>query len=223
LKTFVSLQVKTLFSCFLINYKGCLMTSYRNALISVSNKKGVETLARGLIDMGFTIIATSGTAGAISNAGLKVTGIEDFVGAADIMKCKIRTIQPKIHAGIVAVEHHGKFKQLKHIHAEPIDFVIVNLYPFESVLASFPENNQKAFSDFDLGGPALIRSAVKNFSRVTVVSSPDDYETVLWHIAKNNKVPLAMKKQLAIKALAHVADYDKAALDALSELEVEID
>jgi phosphoribosylaminoimidazolecarboxamide formyltransferase/IMP cyclohydrolase len=154
---------------------------------------------------------------------LNVTTVEDFIGASAVLKDNIRTIHPRIHEGILHTGRLSESKLLKEHHIEPIELVFVNLYPFDSVLAASRQNITQALNEFDVGGPALIRSALKNFNGVTVVSSPEDYETVLWHIAKNNEVPMGLKKQLAIKALNHVVNYDKCALDAFYEPETEID
>lgn len=200
---------------------GDFMTKKRFALLSVSNKKGIETLGRGLIDMGYTILSTGGTADAISSAGLPVTRIADYIGDQEIMGGRIKTLHPKIHAGILAEDADGHFEDLVSIHVEPIDLVVVNLYPFEYVTTDPSMTLDEALDLLDLGGSALLRSAARNFKRVTVVSDPDDYETILWHIAKNDLVDEPFRFELAVKAFAHTASYDAVVVSSLSEFDIE--
>ena len=197
------------------------MARKRFALLSVSNKKWIETLARGLVDMGYSLLSTGGTGDAIEGAGLPVTRMADYIGAPSIMEGRIKTLHPKIHAGIIADDTHGQFADLSEIHAEPIDLVVVNLYPFEYAVASSGVTLDEALARFDLGGPALLRSAARNFQRVTAVCDPEDYETVLWHIAQDNDVPPGERLRLAIKALAHTVAYDSVVMSALPDFDPE--
>lgn len=197
------------------------MNKRRYALLSVSNKKGIETLARGLVDLGYSILSTGGTADAISTAGLPVTRIVEYIGETEIMDGRLKTLHPKIHAGILAEDADGHFAELEKMHAEPIALVVVNLYPFEYVSADPSLSLDEAMQMIDIGGASLLRSAARNFKRVTVVSDPDDYETILWHIAKSDRVNDKLRFELAVKAFAHTAKYDAAVFSGLADYNVE--
>ncbi|MBN2344536.1 MAG: hypothetical protein JXX29_01435 [Deltaproteobacteria bacterium] len=197
------------------------MNKRRFALLSVANKKGIETLARGLVDLGYHILSTGGTADAISNAGLPVTRMVDYIGETEIMEGRMKTLHPKIHAGILAEDIDGHFAELERMHAEPINLVVVNLYPFEYVAADPSLTLDDAVDMIDIGGASLLRSAARNFRRVTVVCEPDDYETILWHLAKSDRVTDKFRFELAVKAYAHTAKYDAAVFTGLAEYNVE--
>ncbi|MBN2715291.1 MAG: hypothetical protein JXX14_05515 [Deltaproteobacteria bacterium] len=197
------------------------MDKTRYALLSVSNKKGIETLARGLVDLGFGILSTGGTADAIAIAGLPVTRLEEYIGEQIIMEGRIQTMHPKIHMGILAQDQGGHFAELEKMQAKPIDLVVVNLYPYEYVAKDHSLDLDDAIEMLDLGGAALLRSAARNFRRVTAVVDPDDYETVLWHIAKNDQVSESLRFEMAVKAFAHTARYDAAVVSSLSEFDIE--
>lgn len=191
------------------------MIDRRFALLSVSDKRGIENLARGLVDFGFGILSTGGTAGAIAGAGLPVTPVSDYTGAPEIMDGRVKTLHPKIHGGILARATDDHLTDLRRIHAELIDVVAVNLYPFESTVSSPSVRLSEAVEQIDIGGPCLLRAAAKNFERVTVVCDPYDYEAVLWHLAKEGSVPPALRYELAVKAFGHTAAYDAAIAQAL--------
>ena len=197
------------------------MDKTRYALLSVSNKKGIETLARGLVDMGYSILSTGGTADAIAIAGLPVTRLEEYIGEQTIMEGRIQTLHPKIHVGILARDKDGHFEELERMQAKPIDLVVVNLYPYEYVAKDHSLTIDDAIEMLDLGGAALLRSAARNFRRVTAVVDPDDYETVLWHIAQNDLLPEALRFEMAVKAFAHTAQYDAAVVSSLAEFDIE--
>ncbi|MBN2529898.1 MAG: hypothetical protein JXR76_26140 [Deltaproteobacteria bacterium] len=197
------------------------MDKKRYALLSVSNKKGIETLARGLVDLGYSILSTGGTADAISTAGLPVTRLEEYIGEQIIMEGRIQTLHPKIHVGILAKHQDGHFAELERMQAQPIDLVVVNLYPYEYVAKDPSLSLDDAIELLDLGGAALLRSAARNFRRVTAVCDPDDYETILWHLARNDEVAERLRFELAVKAFAHTAKYDAAVVSSLAEFDVE--
>jgi phosphoribosylaminoimidazolecarboxamide formyltransferase / IMP cyclohydrolase len=197
------------------------MDKKRYALLSVSNKKGIETLARGLVDLGYSILSTGGTADAIDTAGLPVTRMKEYIGEQTIMEGRIQTLHPKIHVGILAKDKDGHFAELERMQAQPIDLVVVNLYPYEYVARDHSLSLDDAIEMLDLGGAALLRSAARNFQRVTAVCDPDDYETILWQIAKYDRVSEPLRFELAVKAFAHTAKYDAAVVSSLSEFDIE--
>ena len=197
------------------------MSDQKIALLSVSNKKGIETLARGLVDLGFKILSTGGTAFAISEAGLPVTKVSDHTGAPEIMDGRVKTLHPIIHGGILAKDTTEHMSDLKLINSSLIELVVVNLYPFERTAADPQAILGDVVEQIDIGGPCMIRAAAKNFGRVTVICDPDDYEDVLWHYAHESEVPQEVRMKLAIKAFAHTASYDAAIFQTLPDFSLE--
>ena len=199
------------------------MTDKKVALLSVSDKKGIETLARGLVDFGFEILSTGGTAEAIRSSGLPVTMVADYTGSPEALGGRIKTLDFKIYSGILAHDTKEDQKELCRLRARYIDLVVVNLYPLERVAARPGARISDVTEAIDIGGPSLLRAAAKNFQRVTVLSNPDDYERVLWHLAHDGKVPLELNLELAVKAFAHTASYDAAVFQTLAEVEMDIE
>ena len=196
------------------------MTRKKIALLSVSDKKGIENLARGLVDLGFQLLSTGGTAKAIIGAGLPVTKVSDHTGAPEIMDGRVKTLHPKIHGGILARNTKEHLVDLSRIDAELIDLVVVNLYPFERSAASPSSKLKDVVEQIDIGGPCLLRASAKNFERVTTICSPADYENVLWHLAHENEVPLDVRFELSVKAFAHTAKYDAAIFQTLPNFDL---
>lgn len=191
------------------------MNDRRLALLSVSEKRGIETLARGLCDLGFEILSTGGTAREIAAAGIALTKVSDHTGSPEILEGRVKTLHPRIHGGILARDTAEHRADLERIRARPIDVVVVNLYPFERTAASAAAGLPEVVEQIDIGGPCLLRAAAKNFERVTVICDPADYETVLWHLAREGRVPDNLRFELALKAFAHTAAYDAAISRAL--------
>jgi phosphoribosylaminoimidazolecarboxamide formyltransferase/IMP cyclohydrolase len=196
------------------------MDDRRLALLSVSDKRGIETLARGLVDFGFDLLSTGGTAKAIAAAGLPVTMVSDYTGAPEVMDGRVKTLHPKIHGGILARDTKEHLDDLRRIRATLIDLVVVNLYPFEATVASRSTLLPEAVEQIDIGGPCLLRAAAKNFERVTAVCDPHDYETLLWHLARDGAVPPALRFDLAVKAFGHTAAYDTAVFQTLPQFDL---
>jgi phosphoribosylaminoimidazolecarboxamide formyltransferase / IMP cyclohydrolase len=182
----------------------------RRALVSVSDKKGVEAFARRLSELGFEIISTGGTARSLSEAGLDVVPISDVTGAPEILGGRVKTLHPKIHGGILAdLEDPDHVTQLVEQDIGPIDLVCINLYPFEETIAGgAPE--KEAIEQIDIGGPAMLRAAAKNFKSVTVVPSPEFYEEVLAELESEGQVPEETRRRLALAAFRRTAEYDAA-------------
>ncbi len=191
----------------------------KRALISVSNKLDVVEFARKLSRCGVEIISTGGTGKAIRAAGIPVTYVSDLTGFPEIMNGRVKTLNPKIHGGILAVRDNPEhLKQMAENGIEPIDLVVVNLYPFKRTIRKPNVTLEDAIENIDIGGPAMIRAAAKNFKFVTVVTNPDRYEEIAKLIADKGEIPFDVRKSLAAEAFAHTADYDSAITNYLSEI-----
>ena len=188
----------------------------KRALISVSNKLGAVGLAKSLSKCGIEIISTGGTMKAIQAAGIPVTYVSDVTGFPEIMNGRVKTLNPKIHGGILAVRDNPEHvKQMEENNILPIDMVVVNLYPFKATIKKENVTLDEAIENIDIGGPAMIRAAAKNFKFVTVVTNPDTYEEIAEMISKNGGVDYDTRKKLAAEAFAHTADYDLMIADYL--------
>lgn len=191
----------------------------KRALISVSNKLGVVDLARKLSKSGVEIISTGGTGKAIRAAGIPVTYVSDVTGFPEIMNGRVKTLNPKIHGGILAVRDNPEHvQQMEENGIEPIDLVVVNLYPFKKTVAKANVTLEDAIENIDIGGPAMIRAAAKNFKFVTVVTNPERYDEIAALIKETGEVPYDMRKTLAAEAFAHTADYDAAITKYLTSI-----
>jgi phosphoribosylaminoimidazolecarboxamide formyltransferase/IMP cyclohydrolase len=190
----------------------------RRALVSVSDKRGVVELARVLAELGVEILSTGGTAAALTAARIAVTQVSDYTGAPEILDGRVKTLHPKIHGGLLgrATDEH-RAEMTKHA-IEPIDLVIVNLYPFEATIArgvAFDE----AIENIDIGGPSMVRSAAKNHERVAVVVDPDDYDAVVAELRQGRAISATRRLQLARKAFAHTSAYDAAIAAYLTSID----
>lgn len=196
------------------------MPSVSRALISVSDKRGVVDFARGLAALGIEILSTGGTAKALAEAGISVVAVEDFTGFPEMLDGRVKTLHPRIHAGIL----HRR-SDLRHQHAmtehglQPIDLVVVNLYPFEQTVARPDCSFAEAIENIDIGGPSLLRAAAKNHADVGVVVDPDDYPQVLDALRSHGSLSAAQKLGLAKKAFRLTARYDGAIADYLGSLD----
>ena len=177
------------------------------ALLSVSDKTGLEPFARGLADLGFELLSTGGTYKALTDAGLSVRQVADETGFPEILDGRVKTLHPKIHGGLLSTRSPEHEAQTREHGITPIDLVVVNLYPFrETVARNAPFD--ETVENIDIGGPAMLRSAAKNHAHVLVVCDPADYERVMEALQKGE--PDGMRLQLARKAFAHTAAYDAA-------------
>ncbi len=181
------------------------------ALISVSDKNGIEDFARALSEHGVALISTGGTAKALKDAGLDVADVAQVTGFPEMMDGRLKTLHPKVHGGLLALrgntEHEGA--QAEH-GIENIDLLVVNLYPFEETVASGADYDT-CIENIDIGGPAMIRAAAKNHGSVTVVVDPADYARVLEELgAHGGATSLGLRRELAHKAYARTAAYDAA-------------
>ena len=196
--------------------------SIGRALISVSDKRGIVAFARALAALDVEILSTGGTARALSDAGVAVTAIADYTGLPELMDGRVKTLHPKIHGGILARAGVDDDDLAAH-KIGVIDLVAVNLYPFRETVAQPDCALQEAIENIDIGGPAMLRGAAKNYAETIVLTDPDDYEKVLGEIQKSNQVSESLRFALAQKAFAHTAEYDAAIANYLCNFGNETD
>ena len=184
----------------------------RRALISVSDKAGLEPFAQALSAMGVEIISTGGTAKALQQAGIAVVSIDAVTGFPEMMDGRVKTLHPKIHGGLLALRDKAAHTDAMKTHGiEPIDLVCVNLYPFEKTVAKADCSFDEAIENIDIGGPSMVRSAAKNHRFVTIVTDPSQYDSVLSELdAKNGAVGADLRQELARAAFSMTASYDTA-------------
>lgn len=181
----------------------------KRALISVSNKEGIVEFARELSSLGVEIISTGGTADLLAKNGIKVTGISEVTGFPECLDGRVKTLHPKVHGGLLAIRSNPEhMKQIKDLGIEPIDMVVVNLYPFKQTILKENVTLEEAIENIDIGGPTMIRSAAKNYQDVVVIVDPGDYGTVLNELKETGDVSLKTKFRLSIKVFEHTSHYD---------------
>ncbi len=186
------------------------------ALLSVSNKNGLVELARDLVNNGWDLLASGGTAQAIRQAGLAVLEIASYTNSPEILDGRVKTLHPAVHGGILARRTESDQSDLERIHARMIDLVVVNLYPFQQTIHKPGVSIEEAIENIDIGGVALIRAAAKNYQRVTVVTDPADYSGLVDEIKAKGEISLTTRQQMAVKAFQHTAGYDSAIAAYLS-------
>jgi phosphoribosylaminoimidazolecarboxamide formyltransferase/IMP cyclohydrolase len=185
------------------------MVLIKRALVSVFNKDGIVEFARVLSSFGVEIISSGGTAKLLANAGVKVKSVSDFTGFPEMMDGRIKTLHPKIHAGILANRKKKEhLEEAKRNNIELIDLVVVNLYPFEETISKKNVSLEEVIENIDIGGPTLLRSAAKNFDSVVVVCNPKNYSLIIEELKNTGTVSEKTRKQLALEAWEHVAHYD---------------
>ena len=183
------------------------------ALLSVSDKTGVVPLADALHRRhGYQLLSSGGTAKVLEAAGLPVTRVSDHTGAPEILGGRVKTLHPRVHGGILAKRDDPAHQtDLNHHQIDDIDLVVVNLYPFRETVAQPDVTWAKAIENIDIGGPAMVRAAAKNHGDVAVLTSPDQYGTVLEALAESGSgVPAELRRRLALEAFQHTAAYDAA-------------
>jgi phosphoribosylaminoimidazolecarboxamide formyltransferase/IMP cyclohydrolase len=181
----------------------------RRALLSVSDKTGLVELGRGLVASGFELVSTGGTARALREAGLAVTDIAAVTGAPEMLDGRVKTLHPRVHAGILAdrrlLDHR---RQLVAAAIAPFELVVVNLYPFAAAAERPGITFDELVEEIDIGGPSMVRAAAKNHASVAIVTSPTRYEAVLAAIRDHGAVPIGLRSALAVEAFRHTAAYD---------------
>src|SRR5467141_687227 len=184
----------------------------RRALISVSDKTGIAAFARSLERQGVDIISTGGTAQLLRKEKIPVREISSFTAFPEVLDGRVKTLHPRVHGGLLYKRGNAKHEaEARECGFDPIDLVVVNLYPFEATVAKRGVALAEAIENIDIGGPSMIRSAAKNYESVTVVVDPADYDTVLENMRDNNgETTLKLRERLAIKAFIKTSEYDRA-------------
>jgi phosphoribosylaminoimidazolecarboxamide formyltransferase/IMP cyclohydrolase len=181
----------------------------KRAILSVFDKTGVTQFAKELSELGYEIVSTGGTAKAIREAGVPVTGVSDITGFPECLDGRVKTLHPKIHAGILAMRSNpAHMKQIGELGITPIDIVAINLYPFKQTILKEGVTLEEAIENIDIGGPTMIRAAAKNWQDVAVIVDPADYETVIEQLKAGSEVTRETKFRLAGKVFEHTAQYD---------------
>jgi phosphoribosylaminoimidazolecarboxamide formyltransferase / IMP cyclohydrolase len=182
----------------------------RRALVSVFDKSGLVELARGLAGLGVRLVSSGSTASVLQDAGIPVTTVAEVTGFPEMLEGRVKTLHPRVHAGILADKRKpGHLAQLEEQGIEPFDLVVVNLYPFRETVGS-GAGEDEVIEKIDIGGPAMVRAAAKNFASVAVVVDPGGYEAVLDEIRRTGGLSLPTRRRLAADAFAHTAAYDAA-------------
>jgi phosphoribosylaminoimidazolecarboxamide formyltransferase/IMP cyclohydrolase len=196
------------------------MNKINRALISVSDKAGVVDLARALVGRGISVLSTGGTAKLLEKEGIKVTEVSTYTGFPEMLDGRVKTLHPKIHGGLLARRDvAGHMAAIREARIEPIDLLVVNLYPFQATVADPDCSLEDAIENIDIGGPAMLRAAAKNYGGVAVVVDPQDYARVLEEIRGAGGVSDATRLELAKKVFAHTARYDGAIANYLFALD----
>ncbi len=195
------------------------MTKIRQALISVSDKTGLVEFAQALTELGVKIVSTGGTANLLAKSGVPATEVSVHTGFPEMLDGRVKTLHPKIHGGILARrDSREHMAAIRAADIEPIDLIVVNLYPFQATVADPDCRLEDAMENIDIGGPAMIRAAAKNYGSVAVVVDPADYALVLEQIRAGGEVSEATRFALAKKVFAHSAAYDGAIANYLFSL-----
>jgi phosphoribosylaminoimidazolecarboxamide formyltransferase/IMP cyclohydrolase len=184
----------------------------RRALLTVSDKRGLVDFARGLQDLGVELVSTGGTASTLADAGIPTRSVEDYTGFPEILDGRVKTLNPRIYAGLLAVRSDvAHMATLEEQQIEPIDLVCVNLYPFERVSGRRGVDEDEVIENIDIGGPTLIRAAAKNHRFAAVVVSPESYDAVLEELqSSEGHLEAATREALALEAFSYTARYDAA-------------
>jgi phosphoribosylaminoimidazolecarboxamide formyltransferase/IMP cyclohydrolase len=192
------------------------------ALLSVSDKTNIADLGRGLVARGFALVSTGGTAQALIDAGLPVTSVSQLTGVPEMMDGRVKTLHPAVHGGILARrDHPDDLQAIARLGIQPIDVVVVNLYPFAETATRDGVEFDELIEQIDIGGPSMVRAAAKNFRDVLVVVDPSDYPRLL--AAIDEGPGLAFRYELMSKAFAHTARYDTAIATTLAAIEIRSD
>ncbi|MBI2757595.1 MAG: hypothetical protein HYX49_02860 [Chloroflexi bacterium] len=179
------------------------------AILSVYNKNGLIDFAKGLVSLGWTLLASGGTAKLLKENGISVTEVAEYTKSPEILGGRVKTLHPAIHGGLLARPTESDHNELLAFGWDYIDLVVVNLYPFEETIAKPDVTYADAIENIDIGGVTLIRAAAKNHERVTLVCDPADYAEIL-SMLQQGGVPFEAQKKLAVKGFKSTANYDTA-------------
>ena len=198
------------------------MRKAERALISLTDKSGIEDFARELEQLGIEILSTGGTAKKMRESGIKVKDVAEFTGFPEMLDGRVKTLHPKVHGGILAQKTNpDHVKQMEQHGLQAIDIVAVNLYAFEKTVANPACTLADAIENIDIGGPTMLRSSAKNFRDVTVIVDPADYPQVLKELKEQGNTTLKTRFRLAVKVFELTSTYDTAITKWLKTVNVE--
>ncbi|MGB5686493.1 MAG: IMP cyclohydrolase [Candidatus Electrothrix sp.] len=198
------------------------MNKVARALISLTDKSGIEDFAKALTEMGIEILSTGGTAKKMRDNGIPVTDVSEFTGFPEMLDGRVKTLHPLVHGGILNQRKNADHQQQCTEHGiKPIDIVAVNLYAFEKTVTDPKCTLGDAIENIDIGGPTLLRASAKNFQDVTVIVDPADYDQVLAEIRATGNTTLKTRFKLAVKVFQLTSAYDTAIADWLVNVDVE--
>jgi phosphoribosylaminoimidazolecarboxamide formyltransferase/IMP cyclohydrolase len=190
----------------------------RRALISVSDKTGIVELAKAFVEHDIEIVSTGGTASLLEKEGIPVTGISEVTNFPEIMDGRVKTLHPNIHSGLLAVRTNpAHMQQLEQLQIQPIDYVVVNLYPFKQTISKSDVSLEEAIENIDIGGPSMLRAAAKNYSGVVVLVDAADYGWVIERLQTGTDISEQERFRLAAKVFRHTAAYDALISEYLTE------
>jgi phosphoribosylaminoimidazolecarboxamide formyltransferase/IMP cyclohydrolase len=195
----------------------------RRALLSVSDKTGLVEFARALSSFNVELLSTGGTARALRDAGLQVRDVADVTGFPEMLDGRVKTLHPRVHGGLLAVRDNAEHMAALDEHGiEPIDLVVINLYPFEQTIARAGVTLAEAIEQIDIGGPAMLRSAAKNFSDVAIVADPQSYDFIQHELEQHGgALTLELRRELALQAFTLTSAYDGAICNYLNKVEAD--
>ncbi len=198
------------------------MKKVERALISLTDKSGIDDFAKALADLGVEILSTGGTAKKIRDCGVAVTDVSEFTGFPEMLDGRVKTLHPLVHGGILNQRENADHQQQCAQHGiKPIDIVAVNLYAFEKTIAQPDCSLADAIENIDIGGPTLLRASAKNFQDVTVIVDPADYEQVLSEIKATGNTTLKTRFRLAVKVFQLTSSYDTTIAKWLEKVDVD--
>jgi len=201
------------------------MGKIKRAILSVTDKSGIQEFAKRLHEMGVELVSTGGTARTIRDAGVPVKDVSEITGFPEMMDGRVKTLHPKVHGGILAIrDNEEHVKQMEEHGIPSIDMVVVNPYAFEKTVAKEGVTLAEAIENIDIGGPTMLRSSAKNFRYVTVVVDPADYDRILKEMEENDgATTLKTRFELARKVFATTAAYDTAITNYLKKIDPDKD
>ncbi|MGB4043432.1 MAG: hypothetical protein WBK18_05995, partial [Thermacetogeniaceae bacterium] len=198
-----------------------LKQANKRAIISVSDKQGIVEFGKALVELGFHIVSTGGTARTLEEAGVEVQHVEKVTNFPEILGGRVKTLHPAVHAGILARDLPEDQAQLEELGIEPFSLVVINLYPFQRTIAKTGLPVCEALEQIDIGGPTMVRAAAKNFPRVAVVVNPNRYDQIIEELRSQGEISLSTRLELAQEAFWHTAQYDAAISNYLTAVRVE--
>ena len=198
------------------------MGKIKRALISLTDKSGIETFARQLQDLGIEVLSTGGTAKKMRESGIKVKDVSEFTGFPEMLDGRVKTLHPKVHGGILYLRGNDSHEKQMAAHGlQQIDLIAVNLYAFDKATSDPNCTIANAIENIDIGGPTMLRAGAKNFQYVTVIVDPADYPQVISEIKEYGNTTLVTRFRLAVKVFQLTSSYDTAIADWLARIDIE--